>query len=53
MTARRWFVLVGAVAGLIAMVAWIGEIDLGIDNSLSAPPGSHPQPSDQSSGNQP
>ena len=52
MTARRWFVLIGAIACLIAMVAWIGEIDLGIEESLAPPtdqpanpPGSTPQTS--------
>lgn len=41
MTARRWFVLFGAIAGLIAMVAWIGEIDLVIEDSV-APPTNQP-----------
>ena len=41
MTARRWFVLLGAIAGLIAMVAWIGEIDLVIEDSV-APPTNQP-----------
>ena len=37
MTARRWFVLFGAIAGLFAMVAWIGEIDLEIQDSVAPP----------------
>ena len=41
MPAHRWFTLFSAIAGLIAMVAWIGEIDLGIEDSL-APPSDHP-----------
>ena len=47
MTARRLFVLFGA-RQLVAMVAWIGEIDLGIEDSVltndhqANPPGSTP-----------
>jgi hypothetical protein len=37
MNARRWLLLIGAIGALIAMLAWIGEIDLGIDESLQAP----------------
>jgi len=38
MNARRWLLLLGAIGALIAMVAWIGEIDLGIDDALQTPP---------------
>lgn len=41
MPAHRWFTLFSAIAGLIAMVAWIGEIDLGMEDSL-APLSDHP-----------
>ena len=38
MKARRLVPLIGSVLALLAMVAWIGEIDLGIDESLQTPP---------------
>ena len=37
MPAHRWFTLFSAIAGLIAIVAWIGEIDLGIEDSIAPP----------------
>ena len=47
MTKRRLAIAVGAMAGLIAMVAWIGELDLGLEDAVeSAPPatGTAPNP---------
>ena len=38
MKARRLVPLIGSVLALLAMVAWIGEIDLGLDESLQTPP---------------
>ena len=37
MKARRLVPLIGSVLALLAMVAWIGEIDLGLDDSLQTP----------------
>ena len=37
MRARRLVPLIGSVLTLLAMVAWIGEIDLGFDESLQPP----------------
>lgn len=37
MKARRLVPLIGSVLALLAMVAWIGEIDLGLDESLQTP----------------
>ena len=37
MKARRLVPLIGSVLALIAMVAWIGEIDLGLNESLQTP----------------
>ena len=44
MTARRLFVLFSAIAGLIAIVAWIGEIDLGIEDFVAPPTGQPTNP---------
>ena len=38
MKARRLVPLIGSVLALLAMVAWIGEIDLGLDESLQTQP---------------
>jgi hypothetical protein len=38
MKARRLVPLIGSVLALLAMVAWIGEIDLGLDESLKTTP---------------
>ena len=38
MKARRLVPLIGSVLALLAMVACIGEIDLGLDESLQTPP---------------
>ena len=37
MKARRLVPLIGSVFALLAMVAWIGEIDLGLNESLQTP----------------
>ena len=41
MKARRLVPLIGSALALLAMVAWIGEIDLGLDESLQAPTEEH------------
>ena len=37
MTQRRLLLAIGTVAGLIGIAAWIGELDLGLDDALSSP----------------
>lgn len=37
MTVNRLVVLIGSILGLIGIVAWIGELDLGLEESLPAP----------------
>ena len=34
MTVNRLVVLIGTIAGLIGIVAWIGELDLGLEESV-------------------
>ena len=34
MTVNRLVVLIGSIAGLIGIVAWIGELDLGLEESV-------------------
>ena len=36
MTVNRLIVLIGSIAGLIGIVAWIGELDLGLEESVPA-----------------
>lgn len=36
MTVNRLVVLIGSILGLIGIVAWIGELDLGLEESLPA-----------------
>ena len=36
MTVNRLVVLIGSIAGLIGIVAWIGELDLGLEESVPA-----------------
>ena len=43
MTVNRLVVLIGSILGLIGIVAWIGELDLGLEESL---PATVEQPSD-------
>ena len=43
MTVNRLVVLIGSIAGLIGIVAWIGELDLGLKESV---PATLEQPSD-------
>jgi len=39
MNKRRLGISIGAIAALVAMVAWIGELDLGLEDAVeSAPP---------------
>jgi hypothetical protein len=39
MNKRRLGIAIGAIAALVAMVAWIGELDLGLEDAVeSAPP---------------
>jgi len=37
MKARRLVPVIGSVLALLAMAAWISEIDLGLDESLQTP----------------
>ncbi len=43
MTVNRLVVLIGSILGLIGIVAWIGELDLGLEESV---PATVEQPSD-------
>lgn len=43
MTVNRLVVLIGSILGLIGIVAWIGELDLGLEESV---PATIEQPSD-------
>lgn len=36
MTVNRLVVLIGSILGLIGIVAWIGELDLGLEESVPA-----------------
>ena len=38
MKARRLVPLIGSVLALVAIVAWIGAVDLGLNESLQPPP---------------
>lgn len=48
MTVNRLVVLVGSIAGLIGIVAWIGELDLGLEVAV---PATVEQPSDPQGSN--
>jgi hypothetical protein len=42
MDRRHWLLLLAALACLAGLVLWIGEIDLGLDDSLNPPPTAPP-----------
>ncbi|QPN59690.1 hypothetical protein H8F24_17305 [Synechococcus sp. CBW1002] len=42
MDRRHWLLLLAALACLAGLVLWIGEIDLGLDDSLNPPPTASP-----------
>lgn len=42
MDRRHWFLLLAAVACLGGLLLWIGEIDLGMEESITAPPAATP-----------
>jgi hypothetical protein len=48
MTQRRLLLAIGTVAGLIGIAAWIGELDLGLDDALSSPSEQHGQSAPES-----
>jgi hypothetical protein len=49
MDRRHWLLLLAALACVAGLVLWIGEIDLGMEESISPPPApatpSSPSPS--------
>ncbi|MEN9768306.1 hypothetical protein [Vulcanococcus sp.] len=38
MDRRHWLLLVAAIACIAGLLLWIGEIDLGMEDSITAPP---------------
>ena len=38
MNKRRLGMAIGAIAALVAMVAWIGELDLGLEDAVESAP---------------
>ena len=44
MDRRHWLLLLAAAACIAGLLLWIGEIDLGMEDTLSPPPSATAQP---------